>query len=45
MRLFVDDRMIGIEPDDERVPGNPGVFAMSTGCFRFDDVAVYLPGV
>jgi hypothetical protein len=43
LRLYVDDRLVHTATDDPPLSGDPGVFAMSTGCFVFDDVAVYLP--
>jgi hypothetical protein len=43
LRLYVDDRLVHTASDDPPLSGDPGVFALSTGCFVFDDVAVYLP--
>jgi len=43
LRLYVDDRLVHTATDAPALSGDPGVFAMSTGCFVFDDVAVYLP--
>ena len=39
----VNDELVHTLHDAEIVSGDPGVFALSTGCFVFDDVAVYLP--
>jgi hypothetical protein len=43
LRLYVDDRLVHTALDDPPLSGDPGVFALSTGCFVFDDVSVYLP--
>jgi hypothetical protein len=42
LRLFVGDKQIDAVAVP-RGPGDPGAFAMGNGCFRMDDLSVFLP--
>jgi hypothetical protein len=42
VRLYVGDKLVTSDTD-AGPRGSPGAFAMSGGCFVFDDVSVELP--
>jgi hypothetical protein len=39
----VDDELVHTIEEADILTGDPGIFALSKGCFVFDDVSVYLP--
>jgi hypothetical protein len=43
VRLYVNDKLVDTDTETATAHGNPGVFAMSQGCFIFDEVTVQLP--
>lgn len=41
LRLYVDDKLVHNAKDMDLLQGDPGIMAYSTGCFVFDDFAIY----
>ncbi|RDE48943.1 MAG: toll/interleukin-1 receptor domain-containing protein [Candidatus Accumulibacter meliphilus] len=41
--FLVNDKLVHTINDADIRTGDPGIFALSKGCFVFDDVSVYLP--
>jgi len=41
--FLVNDKLVRTIEDTDNLMGDPGIFALSKGCFVFDDVSVYLP--